>query len=154
MIGQPPLTGDIIQATKPYPNRPSHFWSQWFLGLYNALGGNTGIGVLYLTTRLPSVKSATPAYIAIPKAGILISVVSCLQGAIGALGCTLTIAKTGTGTIGTIAIANSAPTGDVDTLIASTNNTLAINDTISITSNAAATNAVETTITLVIQYTN
>ncbi len=148
-IQGPPLYGDVLKD-----KIISQSWGQWFLGLFNSLGGINGVGDTYLTARIDNIHSTTPVYINIPKAGSLIAVSSCLQGTITGSNETLTITNVASSaTIGTITVPSGSTAGTVNTLL---NPTTAIavtaNTTIKVASAGASTGTPATIITLVMRY--
>lgn len=104
---------------------------------------------IFFTVVLTDVSTASSVYLAVPRAGVLNKVTSCLQGVIAGADSVVTVSNNGAATIGTFTVAYSgSAAGDIDTLTASANNTFTAGTYIKITTDGGSTNTIAIIMTL------
>ena len=105
-----------------------------------------------LTTIIHDVSTAETVYVPTPYAGTITKVISVLEGAIGTADATVTVKNAAGSSMGTITVATSgSAAGDIDTLVPSSNNTVAADSFISIETDGASTTSTRLFITVILK---
>lgn len=91
---------------------------------------------------IADVSTAETVYIPIPHAGTIDTMVTVLEGALTVADATVTLNNPGVGTVGSVTVAyTGSAAGDVDTLVASSNNTVTDSDYITVATDGGSTDA-------------
>jgi hypothetical protein len=134
--------------TDPYLHEPKGVASASVGKVYVANGSGSGTWTakeslveLSLEGYIENISTATTVYVPIPFAGTVMKVVTVLEAAIGSSNATITVKNAAAASMGTITVAHSgSAAGDVDTLSPSSNNTVAADSFITITTDGASVN--------------
>lgn len=152
-LGLPPIQAPVNDPKALPGTSFIYAWAKWFSDLYNSIGGTSGAGAYFLDSNIPDVTSTTKAYIAVPRAGTMVKIFACLQGALSNHTETLTVTNASSSTtIGTLTFSALAPAGTVISMQPTSNNVLTAGQTVYIASAAASSNHVAAKITYVMQY--
>lgn len=135
--------------TDPYLHEPKGVASASTGKVYVANGSGSGAWTskealveLSLEGYIENISSATTVYVPIPFAGTVVKVVTVLEAPIGSADATITVKNTSAASMGTITVAQvGSAAGDVDTLTPSSNNTVAAESFITITTDGASVNS-------------
>tara|TARA_R110000772_G_scaffold12368_4_gene37827 strand:+ start:1393 stop:1863 length:471 start_codon:yes stop_codon:yes gene_type:complete len=135
--------------TDPYLHEPKGVASASVGKVYVANGSGSGTWTakeslveLSLEGYIENISTATTVYVPIPFAGTVMKVVTVLEAAIGSSDATITVKNAAAASMGTITVAQSgSAAGDVDTLSPSSNNTVAADSFITITTDGASVNS-------------
>lgn len=146
----PPING-IISATGKV-GVFSQSWTSWLINLFTALGGQSGVGGLYLSHSFKDVTTTTPIFIGVPRQSVCVEVVATLEAALTP-SVTITLSNfTQSTTIGTITFAGTSPAGTVAILKLQTPSQINANDVIKAVSANSSGSSIPCLITLVLQY--
>ena len=134
--------------TDPYLHEPKGVASASTGKVYVANGSGSGTWTakeslveLSLEGYIENISTANTVYVPIPFAGTVMKVVTVLEAAIGSSDATITVKNAAAASMGTITVTQSgSAAGDVDTLSPSSNNTVAADSFITITSDGGSTN--------------
>ena len=135
--------------TDPYLHEPKGVASASVGKVYVANGSGSGTWTakeslveLSLEGYIENISTATTVYVPIPFAGTVMKVVTVLEAAIGSSDATITVKNAAAASMGTITVTQSgSAAGDVDTLSPSSNNTVAADSFITITTDGASVNS-------------
>lgn len=123
--------------------------------LYVSNGSGSGVWTsieVPLTTIIRDVSTAETVYVPTPYAGTITKVITVLEGAIGTADATITVKNAAGSSMGTITVATAgSAAGDIDTLVPSSNNTVAADSFISIETDGASTTANRLFITVILK---
>lgn len=135
--------------TDPYLHEPKGVASASVGKVYVANGSGSGTWTakeslveLSLEGYIENISTANTVYVPIPFAGTVMKVVTVLEAAIGSSDATITVKNAAAASMGTITVTQSgSAAGDVDTLSPSSNNTVAADSFITITTDGASVNS-------------
>jgi hypothetical protein len=136
--------------TDPYLHEPKGVSTASYGQVYMANGSGSGawtakesLDALSLGGFFTDISTAGTVYLPIPFAGTVVKVVTVLEGTLSSADATVTVSNAAAASMGTITVAyTSSAAGDVDTLVPSTNNTVAADSFITLaTDGASATHA-------------
>ena len=135
--------------TDPYLHEPKGVSTASSGQVYMANGSGSGTWTpkenlveLSLEGYIENISAANTVYVPVPFAGTVMKVVTVLEGAIGSSDATITVSNAAAASMGTITVTHtSSAAGDVDTLVPSTNNTVAADSFITIATDGASVNA-------------
>ena len=135
--------------TDPYLHEPKGVSTASSGQVYMANGSGSGTWTpkenlveLSLEGYIENISAASTVYVPVPFAGTVMKVVTVLEGAIGSSDATITVSNAAAASMGTITVTHtSSAAGDVDTLVPSTNNTVASDSFITIATDGASVNA-------------
>lgn len=135
--------------TDPYLHEPKGVASASTGKVYVANGSGSGTWTakeslveLSLEGYIENISTANTVYVPIPFAGTVMKVVTVLEAAIGSSDATITVKNAAAASMGTITVTQSgSAAGDVDTLSPSSNNTVAADSFITITTDGASVNS-------------
>ena len=135
--------------TDPYLHEPKGVSTASSGQVYMANGSGSGTWTpkenlveLSLEGYIENISAASTVYVPVPFAGTVMKVVTVLEGAIGSSDATITVSNAAAASMGTITVTyTSSAAGDVDTLVPSTNNTVASDSFITIATDGASVNA-------------
>jgi hypothetical protein len=105
-----------------------------------------------LNALIANVSSSETVYVPIPYSGIVVKVVSVLEGALTVADATVTVSDSSAASMGTLTISyTSSAAGDVDTLAPASNNTVTDDDFITIATDGGSTDAQRLWLTVVVE---
>lgn len=135
--------------TDPYLHEPKGVSTASSGQVYMANGSGSGTWTpkenlveLSLEGYIENISAASTVYVPVPFAGTVMKVVTVLEGAIGSSDATITVSNAAAASMGAITVTYiGSAAGDVDTLVPSTNNTVAADSFITIATDGASVNA-------------
>jgi len=134
--------------TDPYLHEPKGAAAATSGQVYVANGSGSGTWTtkeslveLSLEGYIENISSASTVYVPIPFSGTVVKVVTVLEASIGSADATITVSNAAAASMGTITVAfTGSAAGDVDTLVPSSNNTVAAESFITIATDGASVN--------------